>query len=310
MLEKKRILVTGAAGVIGRELVGLLSKAGAQIRAVDLAERPAVFGDNVDYFRMDLSDPNSQFLFRFEPEYVFHLAADFERSVENESFWEPNFLNNILASHNLIAQVLKAGTLKKIIFASSYLIYDKKLYNDVSKNNILSENLPIDPRNLCGIAKLQTERDIAFFGEHSKNKFDFVCARIFRVYGRGSRDIISRWIRNAMVGEPAEIFDEDNAFDYIYAGDVALGLLKMAESEKAKGIINLGTGKSIKIEKVFSEIKNKFPDFFSIKKESSIFKESSCADISKLKEATGWFPETSLEEGIENIINYEKGKQT
>ena len=301
------ILVTGAAGVIGRELINLLKEAGANIRAVDFQEKPAAFG-NIDYFRCDLSHPDSQFLFRFEPNYVFHLAADFERSAENLLFWDTNFANNILASHYTLNQAVKCPALKKIIFASSYLIYDKKLYNDTGGGNVLSEKSIINPRNICGVSKLQTERDIEFFYEKMNRRFSYACARIFRVYGQGSRDIISRWVRLALRSEELSVFDAKNSFDYIYAKDAALGLIKMAEIEEAKGIINLGTGVSASIGEVLELIRHLMPEVKSKNVKKSIFLESSCADVSKLKKKLGWIPQTRLEDGIKEIIAYEKKK--
>ncbi|MBI3631434.1 MAG: NAD(P)-dependent oxidoreductase [Candidatus Staskawiczbacteria bacterium] len=305
MFKNKKILITGGTGVIGHELITLLKERGANIRVVDMRERPTDL-EGVEYFQLDLARPDSQFLFRFDPEYIFHLAADFERSTEDLSFWDANFLNNILASHYLLKEVVKRQSLKKIIFASSYLIYDKNLYHNASRDNVLSEESVIDPRNICGISKLQTERDLEFFYEQMQKKFDYACARIFRVYGRGSRDIISRWVRAALNGEELGVFDKDNAFDYIYAGDVALGLLKIAESKKAIGIINLATGSATKIGEVFLTIKKAFPKIHTKEIKSSIYKEASCANVGKLKKLTGWSPQTSLKEGINKIINYEK----
>jgi len=300
--ENKKVLVTGGAGVIGRELVNYLKEQNAIIRVVDMAEKPS-FLNGIEYFRMDLSI-DCQFLFRFDPEYVFHLAADFERSEETEEFWESNFRNNIIASHNLIKNIINKKSLKKVVFASSYLIYDKDLYNDISKQNLLSENSRIEPRNLTGIAKLQTEMDLEFL---SKNKFDYTSARIYRVYGRGSRDIISRWARNLLDQKEIEVFDEENKFDYIFAGDVAMGLLKLCES-KSVGTYNLGFGQSRTVKEVLDIFKNELGEFSVKKSSNSIFKESSLADISKLKKEINWQPETSLEMGIKKIIEYEKSK--
>lgn len=307
MLKEKKVLVTGGAGVIGKELVGLLKEKGAIVRVVDIMEKPASF-DDVEYFRCDLSHPDDQFLFRFEPEYVFHLAADFERSVEDYSFWDTNFSNNILASHFLLKKIVESKTLKKIVFASSYLIYDSSLYSEVNNKNILTEQSSINPRNICGVAKLQTEKDIEFLCNQLKNKFTFACARIFRVYGRGSRDILSRWVRGALRGEKLEIFDKNNSFDYIYAADVARGLIKIAESNEAQGIINLSGGVKHTIAEVADYIKKAIPAANFKEVNNSICPESSQADISKLKKVTGWSPEVSLQEGIEKIITYEKAK--
>ncbi len=307
-LKDKKVLVTGAAGVIGQELVGLLTAEGAVVRAVDMLERPRAFPSDVQYFQCDLSHRDEQFSFHFEPEYVFHLAADFERSTESLDFWESNFYNNILASHYTLRRIVQGEELKKIIFASSYLIYHKSLYNVVGRDNILSESSAIEPRNLCGIAKLQTERDIEFLSEQMGGKFTYAHARIFRVYGKDSRDIISRWVRGALRGETLKIFDKNNSFDYIHATDVAKGLMKMAICKNATGVINLSFGKSNTIAEVAGLVQKEIPEAKFTEVNESIFPEASRGDISRLKDTTGWSPEISIADGIRQIVSHEKSK--
>lgn len=303
-LKNKAVLVTGGAGIIGQELVARLLEEGAIVRVVDMVEKPVGLGE-LQYYQMDLAQGDSQFLFHFEPEYVFHLAADFERSTESLEFWDANFKNNILASHYLLEQVMKCKSLKKIVFASSYLIYDKNQYNDVAKEGVLSESSNVNPRNLCGAAKLQTEKDLEFFHEQL-GTFEYTCARIYRVYGRGSRDIVSRWVRAALKGETLELFSKNNRFDYIFSGDVAEGLIRMCKSENAKGIINLGSGISHSVEELIEILKDCFSDLKIAENDKVIYPESSVADISLLKNLCGWNPPTDLKTGVSKLIEHER----
>jgi len=310
--ENKKVLVTGGAGVIGRELIRLLADQKAHVRCIDFLEKPEMLNAlNVEYYRLDLSDDRNQFLFApsggFMPEYVFHLAADFERSEETETFWEFNFRNNVMASHNTLRSAMESPALKKIVFASSYLIYNKDLYySEGVEANCLSEHTEIDPRNMCGIAKLQTERDLEFLG--SLNDFKHASARIFRVYGQGSRDVISRWIRSAIRNEEITVFNEENQFDYIYAGDVARGLLEMAMSD-ASGVFNLGTGKPTSIKEIVATLQELFNNEIKVINENhSIYPEASYACMKKTEKQIGWLPQTTVRDGIQKIIQYEREK--
>ena len=56
---------------------------------------------------------------KFDPEIIFHLAATFERTEETPEFWEDNFKNNIILSHNVIDAAKECTNLEKFIFASS-----------------------------------------------------------------------------------------------------------------------------------------------------------------------------------------------
>jgi carbamoyl-phosphate synthase large subunit len=119
------------------------------------------------------------------------------------------------------------------VFASSYLIYDPGLYLfDQPREHAvrLKETDAIRPRNLTGVAKLAHETELRFLADHCNDRFTSVSARIFRGYGRGSRDIVSRWVRSALAGERLAVYQPEGMFDYVYAGDTAEGLIRLAAS--------------------------------------------------------------------------------
>lgn len=304
--KNKRVLVTGSAGVIGKKLVRRLVSKGARILSVDITYNGEI-SPSVKYIQADLSDKIPNECVVFEPEIVFHLAATFERTIEAPGYWKTSFNNNVLTSHKLLEEMVSVQTLKLFVFASSYLIYDPKLYLDVSKVQSLRETSPIAPRNLVGLAKYFTERELDFI-QQTDRCFRVASARIFRVYGCGSRDVISRWIRAGLRGEQIEVWGKQNRFDYIWADDVAEGLIRIAESDDVKGVINLGSGIDRSIGEVIDILK-KVLDTLQVKEISSNMPiEASCADMSLFKETTGWMPKIPLEEGVRRIIEYERQK--
>jgi len=309
--KNKRIIVTGGAGVIGKELIKKLTEKGAIINCFDIAPRPKVFSEKVEYCQKDLSLLNPIEFISFDPEIIFHLAATFERTKEDKNFWELNYLNNIILSHKVINVAKECKNFKKFLFASSYLIYDPTLYlfkRYPQKPIKLKEEDKINPRNLCGAAKYYTEKELEFLSDFEEYSFSSVLARIFRAYGRGSRDVISRWIRAGLEGEEIEVFLEKNSFDYIFAEDVAEGLIRLGENN-FQGVVNLGSGRSQSIEEVVNTIKKYIPQIKIKKIQKRDLFEASCADISKLKQVANWRPSATLEEGIKKIIEYEAKKK-
>lgn len=308
MWKNKRVIVTGGAGVIGRELVKGLLRRGAIIRCFDIAPEPREFFGKVEYCQKDLTVLNPTEFVTFDPEIIFLLAATFERTEETPEFWEDNFRNNVILSHKVVDAARKCNNLEKFIFASSYLIYSPSLYLSIEPETvpkILKETDLVNPRNLCGAAKYYAEKELEFTSKMYVS-FVTISARIFRVYGCGSRDVISRWVRIALNGDELAVFQKENMFDYIFAEDVAEGLIKMAENVDKNEIINLGTGTARRIEEVIKTLQEQIPDIKIKEMEKGELFEASCADISKLIKLTSWQPKVTLEEGIKKIVDYEK----
>ena len=78
-VKGKRVLVTGSAGVIGRELLKILKVKDANVLSVDRLPLPMGDYGEVKHIRMDLAVDNYDELIEFEPEFIIHLAAAFER---------------------------------------------------------------------------------------------------------------------------------------------------------------------------------------------------------------------------------------
>lgn len=309
-LKNKRVFISGGAGVIGRELVKLLVGEGAVVMVGDLVEIPNDFPSRVLYRRGDLNYITQQELDSFNPEVFFHLAATFERSTESYGHWEENFWHNIRLSNYLMTLMRNVPGIKRVVNASSYLIYNKELYNfdyPSERPVKLKETDPISPRNLTGLAKLAHEVELDFLAGFKSDQFTSVSARIYRGYGKNSRDIISRWIRSLLNKEKITVYKPEGWFDYMYAGDTAKGLYKLALSETT-GIINLGTGRSRQVKDVLEILKLHFPEMETEYGEMDIPYEASEADTTKLKQAINWLPERYLEDVIPELIEFEKNR--
>ena len=309
--KNRKVLITGSSGVIGRQLVNFLLDKGAIVLGIDIANNQKEFKNpRFELLQKDLLNLNPLDVLRFQPEIVFHLAAAFERSEERIEFWKNNYLNNLLINHNVVDSFTYCESISKFIFASSYLVYDPALYMFKDKNKAavsLKEDCQKNPRNLTGAAKYYAEQEIDFFYKHMDRKIQFVSARIFRVYGQGSKDIVSRWVRAAIKGDALALHNRENSFDYINSIDVANALMNLAETDYS-GSVNVGYGQSASISEIIEVLKSLFRSI-KIKDEGMISDfEKSKADINLLKKITKWSPEIDIEKGINDIVSYEKKK--
>jgi carbamoyl-phosphate synthase large subunit len=308
-LKGKKIFISGGSGVIGNELVNKLHKLGATIFVGDIKPRPLSWPKQIIYRQGDLNYIAKEELDIFSPEYFFHLAATFERSSETFEFWEENFHHNVKLSNYIMTLLKNTKSLKKVIFASSYLIYEPSFYTfrkPASKAYRLKETDPISPRNLTGSAKLNHEIELKFLNEFKGKNFKSVSARIYRSYGKNSRDVISRWIRDLLNKKNLIVFAKEGMFDYIYAGEVAEGLIRLAQNPKAEGVINLGNDNARSIEDVLKILKKYFFKMKITERKADVFYEASQANMDYFYELTGWKPSQQLEDVIPEIIDFEK----
>lgn len=309
----KRVLVTGGSGVIGKELLRMLLHAGADILNIDRLPLPEGQWDGLRHSQKDLALNSLTEITEFRPQVVFHLAAEFERSAESPEFWETNWRDNVLLSHRVIDSVKSLPECEAFVFASSYLVYSPGLYisKKPTKETVLRESERVEPRNICGAAKFYTEWEMEFVREHFNPSMRTVSARIFRVYGLDSREIINRWVRSILAGRKIEVYNRQNRFDYIFSRDVAEGLLHIAVSPEARGCINLSSGYAKSIDDVLQILAKYLPETESLIIDQGVQDvfETSCGNLTLLKKMTGWNPSRSLEEGIKLIIEYEQPKK-
>jgi carbamoyl-phosphate synthase large subunit len=291
--------------VIGSELVLFLHARGARLLVGDLKPRPSQWPQEIVHRQGDLSFITKRELDAFAPQIVFHLAASFERSVEAYEFWDEQWRNNAALSHHLMTLLKDSPALLSVVFASSYLIYDKSLYlfdqaPDTPRR--LVETDAVCPRNLTGASKLMHEIELTFVNRFTR--LPVCCARIYRSYGKSSRDVISRFVRLLREQRPIEVYHPENRFDFIYAADVAEGLIRLAE-RRVNGIVNLGSGRARRVAEIVDSLRDHFPKLVVREVAARDRFEASEADLCLLKELTDWAPTVSLEEGIRRIVEHE-----
>lgn len=306
------VFVSGGAGVIGQQLVPLLLENQYRVIVGDLKPKPSNFPKEVVYLQGDLNELAQEIFDSLEIEIFINLAAAFERSFESYNFYENNFTNNIRLSNHLMSLARSSNSLKRVLFSSSYLVYDKTQYmfrKHKSEPTILGVGSLISPRNLVGAAKLFHESELRFISSFPETRFSVVIPRIYRGYGPGSRDVISRWIRDAIANVEIEVFDLEGVFDYIYSKDSAKGIYLLACKSDFDGIVDLGSGKSRSVMEILDYLRDIFPNIKVRSGVSAGELESSQANLEILQKVTNWRPEYSIRDAVQEIVDYELSRK-
>ena len=252
-MNKKYILITGVAGLIGSQMAKWLlnNKEGYGIIGID-----SLFGGyvenipaEVEFYQRDLSKDSITDIFdKHNVEYVYHFAAYAAEGL-SPFMRKFNYQNNVVSTVNIINECIMHDV-KRLIYTSSMSVYGHG--DKVNRFDEKDTPCPIDP---YGISKYACEMDIRVAGE--QHGLDWCIIRPHNVYGENQniwdkyRNVLGIWMKKILDNEPMLVYGDGKqtrAFSYIE--DILLCLWEAAISSKAsKEIINLGGIEPISLNK-------------------------------------------------------------
>ncbi len=254
-----RILVTGAGGFIGSQLVEELLRKKYKVKAFlkysssnDLGWLKENKNKNLEIVYGDISDYDSVFEAFKNVNIVFNLAALISVPY---SFKNPeSFINTNV---NGLINILRAcrhykKKIKKIIQISSSEVYGNTIN---SKIKILSENLKLRSESPYAASKIAA--DHLAITAYRSDKTPIVVARPFNTFGPRQSlravipTIISQLIKNK--NKKIKIGNINSSRDFVYVKDTVEGLIKLMNSKKVIGeVVNISSNNSYSIKEIIN----------------------------------------------------------
>lgn len=294
-----KILVTGAAGLIGAALAERLEKQGYEVICCDIRLR-----DNPLSFYSEQIIPLLN-----ECVGIIHLAA-ISRVIHGEQY--PDLCNKVN-----VEETTKFLELCKLLHHKPWFIYgsSREVYGE-QKNLPVTESASLSPVNNYARGKVLIEELVAGL---ENSGFNVAILRFSNVYG-GLLDHYSRVVPafciNALKNEPIRIEGKECIFDFTYLEDVVDGIsLAVNHLQNVKSSLppihftayrpcSLGELANIILELTGSN--SKIDIYPSRNFDVSRF----YGDFARAKELLGWSPKYSLEEGLRKFIeNLQNGKK-
>ncbi len=236
---RRRILVTGAAGFIGRSLVPALLERGHEVIAVGRTppdHPPAEFS----FHRLDLLDPHIEDRLReLDADSLVHLAWASDAGADLAS---PAHQAWTQASMRL-AEAFAAVGGRRAVFAGSCFEYDWS-------GGVMQEGAtPLRPATAYGVAKADLWRRLRQLGAEAE--LSFAWARLFFIYGphEPERKLVAGTIRSILHGEEAPCSQGLQRRDYLHVQDVATALAVLHDSG-IEGEVNIGAGNAPQVREV------------------------------------------------------------
>jgi UDP-glucose 4-epimerase len=303
-MEGKRVLVTGGAGFIGSNLANHLA-ADNDVIALDdcYLGTPENLTDDVEFVEGSVLDDDLP----TDVDVVFHIAALSSYAMHEDDPTRGARVN-VEGFVNTVDQARQDGC-DTVVYASTSSIYG-------DRTEPSPEDMPVEVNTGYEASKLAREQ----YGEYFYNHYGLSMAgmRFFSVYqgmeegAEGHKgeyaNLIAQFADDIANGRRPEIWgDGTQTRDFTHVDDIVRGLELAAEHE-LNGIYNLGTGEQYSLEYLVEALNAELgTDVDPVYEENpipeSVYVHDTMADASKMKEATGWEPRISFEDGLERVCS-------
>jgi NAD dependent epimerase/dehydratase len=313
-LSPKTCLVTGADGFIGSHLVEHLLDSGWQVRAFVcynsfnswgwLDSLPAARRDALDIFAGDIRDPNGVRTAMRDIDTVFHLAALIAIPF---SYHSPDAYmeTNVRGTLNVLQAARDLGT-RRVLVTSTSEVYGTALTVPITETH------PRQPQSPYSATKIAADA----LAESFHRCFDLPVSivRPFNTYGprQSARAVLPTIIGQLLAGSTEiKLGDLRPKRDLVFVKDTARGFAEIAACDALVGQdCNIATGVDVAIGELAQTIVDLINPEARIVQDpermrpakSEVFRL--CGSNEKLRENTGWYPQTTLREGLSQTIEW------
>lgn len=282
------VLVSGAAGFVGRHVVNALHARGVEV--IGLTRRPAALPCHT--ITVDLADTGGVHaaIAELRPDTVVHLAW----YAVPGAFWQaPENLDAVGHTFNLARAAVDAGC-TRFVGAGSVAEYrwDTPLLDEAS---------PREPATLYGWAKKAAHEVLEAY---LAPRCSFAWLRYGWMFGPGEPPgkLVSSLAAGLAAGLAVPCSDGSARRDYLYVEDVADATVAVATGH-ITGAVNVGAGTATRVGELIDAVERAVGR--GTANRGALPKDHPAElvlDVTRLKREVGWSPRWSLAEGVRRTV--------
>lgn len=255
-LKNQPVLVTGATGLVGSNLLRRLVEEGARVRATLHRRGPVVADDRVEYTWVDLTKGEDCRRVAEGRRFVFMCAASTSGAATIATTPMVHVTPNVLMNTQMLEAAYAAGVEKFLWFAST-TGYPPSGDRPVKEEEMF-EGEPYEKYYFVGWAKRFTEILCRMYGEKLSRRMSTIVLRPTNIYGPNddfepaTSHVTAALIRKVVERQnPIEVWGTgDDVRDVIYVEDVVEAVVRAIERCEGYLPINVGLGKAYSIKEI------------------------------------------------------------
>lgn len=292
-----RVLVTGAAGLIGRGCVAQLAARGWQVHAV--SRRPRADGDGVAWHAADLLEPGAaaRVVDEARPTHLVHLAWE----TAHGAFWtSPDNLRWVAASLDLARAFAEAGGRRAVVAGTC------AEYRWGDDAPLVEGSSPLEPATLYGASKHALHLVLQAYAAQAG--VSLAWGRVFFLYGPGESPgrLVPSLALAMLDGRPAECSHGRQVRDFLHVDDAGRAFAALLAGD-VEGPVNIASGRPASIAEVarlLGEATGR-PDLLRLGARPAPAGEPAviAADVARLRDEVGWRPRQGLDQGLRATVD-------
>lgn len=302
-MTQRRILLTGATGFIGARIAERLHEHGHRlallVRDPKPTDRAAAIYRQCEMIVGDLQAPRryAAAIRGFHPDTLLHAAWTGVAGADRN---DPRQIANIAATADLLETTIAAG-IESFIGLGSQAEYGPQ-------NSKLDEQAPVEPTTLYGHSKHAACRVTESMCRLRQLRHAWL--RVFSIYGPRDNPawLIPSLIAKLNRGEVPELTKCEQIWDFLYIDDAADAAVAVLESASAAGIYNLGSGQARPLRETVTLLRDIVRPGAELGIGRLPYRPDQVmhleADMTRLRDATGWAPKTKLRRGLEETAQW------